>query len=483
MPRRIHPSRLRRRLAIAFVLVAGLSAGALALGSFLLVRQARLAESRDRAKSETRFDLLLAQRSVPLDEPKSQELLTTFEKTDLHVILVRAGVATPSNTSFDPPIPDDLGLLVQQGNLAYERVDGGGPHLLLVGARIPGSTDALYFVFSEDRIYGELTQLRNVLLVGWVVVLLLAGVVGRSLAKRTLDPVARASLAARSMAEGLLATRLPVEGQDEFGMWASSFNEMAEALEAKITALSDAQARERRFTSDVAHELRTPLTALVGEASILREHLERMPPESRRPAELLIQDVTRLRRLVDELMEISRFDAGRETVQEEPVEVLPLLGAVLRARGWDGRVAVEGHGLVLATDRRRLERIVANLVGNALEHGGRQVRVTVGRDRHSAFVEVNDAGPGIPREHLPHLFERFYKADPSRAGTGSGLGLAIAMENARLLGGDIEVRSELGEGSQFRLILPVTEPLHAGEGTVAPESDHEATDLRERGIR
>ena len=249
------------------------------------------------------------------------------------------------------------------------------------------------------------------------------------------------------------------------------------------TALSDAQARERRFTSDVAHELRTPLTALVGEASILREHLDRMPPESRRPAELLIQDVTRLRRLVDELMEISRFDAGRETVQEEPVEVLPLLGAVLRARGWDGRVAVDGHGLVLATDRRRLERILANLVGNALEHGGRQVRVTVGRDRHAAFVEVNDAGPGIPREHLPHLFERFYKADPSRAGTGSGLGLAIAMENARLLGGDIEVRSELGQGSQFRLILPVTEPLHAGEGAVAPDSDHEATDLRERGIR
>jgi two-component system sensor histidine kinase MtrB len=483
MPRRIHPSRLRRRLAIAFVLVAGISAGALALGSYLLVRQARLAESRDRAKNEARFDLLLAQRSVPLDEPKAQELLTTFEKTDLHVILVRGDVATPSNTSFDPPIPDDLRLLVQRGELAYERVGGGGRNLLLVGARIPGATDELYFVFPEDRIYRDLIQLRNVLLIGWVAVLLMAGVVGRSLAKRTLEPVARASLAARSMAEGLLATRLPVEGQDEFGTWASSFNEMAEALEAKITALSEAQARERRFTSDVAHELRTPLTALVGEASILREHLDGMPPESRRPAELLIQDVTRLRRLVDELMEISRFDAGRETVWEEPVEVLPLLGAVLRARGWDGSVAIDGDGLVLSTDRRRLERIVSNLVGNALEHGGRQVRVTVGRDRRGAFVEVNDAGPGIPREHLPHLFERFYKADPSRAGTGSGLGLAIAMENARLLGGDIEVRSELGEGSQFRLILPVTEPLRAGEGAVAADTDHEATDPREKGIR
>jgi two-component system sensor histidine kinase MtrB len=249
---------------------------------------------------------------------------------------------------------------------------------------------------------------------------------------------------------------------------------MAEALEAKITALSEAQAREQRFTSDVAHELRTPLTAVVGEASLLREHLDRLPPESRRPAELLIQDVTRLRRLVEELMEISRFDAGRETVQTEHVEILPLVGAVLRARGWDGKVAVDGVGPILSTDRRRLERIVANLVGNALEHGGRQVRVTVGRDGQGAFVEVNDAGPGIPREHLPHLFEPFYKADPSRTGAGSGLGLAIAMENARLLGGTIEVRSELGVGSQFRLLLPVTERLRAGEGEESAGTEAEA---------
>ena len=97
--------------------------------------------------------------------------------------------------------------------------------------------------------------------------------------------------------------------------------------------------------------------------------------------------------------------------------------------------------------------------------------MTVGREGRGAFVEVNDVGQGIPQEHLPHLFERFYKADPSRSGTGSGLGLAIAMENARLLGGTIEVRSQLGEGSQFRLVLPVTEPLPTGEGPVAADLD------------
>jgi signal transduction histidine kinase len=293
------------------------------------------------------------------------------------------------------------------------------------------------------------------------------------LARRTLRPVARASAAARSLAEGLLETRLPVTGEDEFGTWAESFNEMAAALEAKISALSAAQARERRFTADVAHELRTPLTALVGEASLLAEHLERMPPESRRPAQLLVADVGRLRRLVEDLMEISRLDAGAESVHSESVDLASLVAAAVRARGWDGRVRLEGEPLVITSDPRRLERIVANLVGNALEHGGRGVAVLVGRNGADAFVEVADRGPGIGREHLPHLFERFYKADPSRSGGGTGLGLAIAQENARLLGGEIEVWSEPGEGARFTLRLPVAEPLRSRDGGVSEAEEDE----------
>jgi two-component system sensor histidine kinase MtrB len=238
---------------------------------------------------------------------------------------------------------------------------------------------------------------------------------------------------------------------------------MAAALEAKIGELQAAQARERRFTADVAHELRTPLTALLGEASLLEEQLERMPPESRRPAELLIADVARLRRLVEDLMEISRFDAGAESVQAEDVDVAELVRATVRARGWDGRVELEGDGLRMTSDPRRLERIVGNLVGNALEHGGAHVTVRVGE----GAVEVADDGPGIPREHLPHLFERFYKADAARSGGGTGLGLAIANENARLLGGTLEVESEPGRGSRFTLRLPVAEPLHGGDAGVS----------------
>jgi signal transduction histidine kinase len=349
-----------------------------------------------------------------------------------------------------------------------------GTHYLVVGGPV-GRDTQLYFFFSEENLWHELAQLRNVLLVGVGILVLVAGFVGAVLSRSTLRPVARASTAARSLAEGLLETRLPVTGRDEFGAWAEAFNEMAAALEAKIADLSAAQARERRFTADVAHELRTPLTALVGEASLLADHLDSMPSASRRPAELLIADVGRLRRLVEDLMEISRFDAGRESVQDENVDLASLTAAALRARGWEGRVRLDAEEVVIRSDPRRLERIVANLVGNALDHGGHGVAVRVGRDATGVFVEVVDRGAGIPPEHLSHLFERFYKADAARSGRGTGLGLAIAHENARLLGGELEVWSELGEGSRFTLRLPpsasVTEPLRTGDGTVSAADD------------
>jgi two-component system sensor histidine kinase MtrB len=225
---------------------------------------------------------------------------------------------------------------------------------------------------------------------------------------------------------------------------------MADALQSKIAALSAAQERERRFTSDVAHELRTPLTALVAEAELLGEHLDRMPADARRPAELLVADVGRLRRLVDDLMEISRLDAGAVTARAEPVDLRALVDTVVRERGWGERVRVEGSGGRVDSDPRRIERVLANLLGNALEHGGGEASVLVG-DR---TVEVRDDGPGIPAEKLPHVFDRFWKGDPSRTGPGSGLGLAIARENARLLGGDVTVESEPGQGAAFTFRLP-----------------------------
>ena len=242
---------------------------------------------------------------------------------------------------------------------------------------------------------------------------------------------------------------------------------MADALEAKITALSEAQARERRFTADVAHELRTPLTAIVNEASLLAEHLDRMPPEARRPAELLVEDVKRLarpRRGPDGDLPARRGHAAGATGAGRPRLARR---AAVHARGWQERVRVEADEVVLddrsaagRAHRRQPDRQRARARWPRRHRASR-------RGRLGAFVEVADRGRGIAREDLPHLFERFYKADTARTRRGTGLGLAIALENARLLGGDIEVWSEAGVGARFTLRLPVTEPLRGGEEPVA----------------
>ena len=455
-PRRIQAGRLRRRLALAFALTAGLAAAALAAGSFLLVRDARLDESVDRALDQSRFNLVLGSEVLPAEG--SDGLLDALQRRGgFDTVLLEDGRASPSSLSLGADqVPADLQELVASGQLAWERTTVADTSYLVTGGRVPGTEAEAYFFFSEEDLRSDLMELGTILLGGLGVVVVLAALAGALLARRTLAPVARASAAARSLAEGLLATRLPVEREDEFGAWATSFNEMAEALETKITELSEAQARERRFTADVAHELRTPLTAVVNEASLLAEHIERMPPEARRPAELLVADVARLRDLVEDLMEISRLDAGTQPVRPERVDLGSLVASAVRARGWDERLSLDTDEVVLTSDPRRLERIVANLVGNALEHGGREVAVRVGRDGVGAFVEVSDRGPGIAREDLPHLFDRFYKADRSRTGLGTGLGLAIALENARLLGGDIAVASEPGAGTRFTFRLPVT---------------------------
>jgi signal transduction histidine kinase len=466
-PRRIQPGRLRRRLTLAFALTAFLAAAALAGGSYLLVRDARLDDSVERALEQSRFNLVLAAETLPAQGPEA--LLNAYRlRGGFETVLLADGRAYPSSlTVGEAQVPADLRELVATRQLGYERAAIGETPALVVGGRVPGSEDEAYFFFSEADLHADLRTLGTILLAGLGVVVLAAAMAGALLARRILAPVGRASEAAHSLAEGLLATRLPVESEDEFGAWAVAFNEMADALEATITELSEAQARERRFTADVSHELRTPLTAVVNAASLLAEHLERMPPEARRPAELLVEDVARLRDLVEDLMEVSRLDAGTQPVRLEPVDVGALVRSAIRARRWDDRL-LDAEEVVLATDPRRLERIVANLIGNALEHGGRDVSVRVGRDGVGPFVEVSDRGRGIAREDLPHIFERFYKADRARAGPGSGLGLAIARENARLLGGDVEAASEPGAGTRFTLRLPVTGSLPAGEGAVSP---------------
>lgn len=396
-----------RRLLVVVVLVAATVGAALATVVFVLVRDARLRDSLERARAEVVFDLGLAPSLLAgLANPSElQQAVESYEVRGIHAVLFVDGRAYRSDPTIDIEVPRGLRELAARGQLAFERTDVGGAPMLIVGGPTPDREAELYFAFAEGGIHDDLRQLGTTLMIGWAAIIVIAFALAR-------------------IAAGRIAT------------------------------LAEAEAWGRRFTSDVSHELRTPVAALVSEAAILEAHLDRMPPEAARAAELLVGDVARLRRLIEDLTNLASLDAGREEVRTEPFELGALIGGTVRSRGWEGRIVIRAQPVHVVTDRSRVDRIVANLIGNALDHAGGEVTVRVGQDADGSFVEVADAGPGIDSGHLAHVFDRFYRADAARSRPGSGLGLAIARENARLLGGDVEARSEPGAGSRFTLRLP-----------------------------
>ncbi|HUN32894.1 MAG TPA: HAMP domain-containing sensor histidine kinase [Trebonia sp.] len=281
-------------------------------------------------------------------------------------------------------------------------------------------------------------------------------------------PVRRLAQAAQRMSGGDLSVRIRPRGRDELAQLVTSFNGMASALENKVSELERMEARARQFAGDVSHELRTPLTAMTAVVGILHEH-PGLTGDAAVAARLVEQEVLHLNRLVEDLIEISRFDAGTAQLVTDDTDVATAIDRCLGARSWT-EVAVDvPAGLTVGLDRRRFDVIVANLVGNALRHGGLPVTVTAGLqpDDHGGTrltVDVRDHGEGLPPAAIPHLFDRFYKADTARARSeGSGLGLAIALENARLHGGRIDAGNHPGGGALFTVSLPVSGRVPDGE--------------------
>jgi two-component system, OmpR family, sensor histidine kinase MtrB len=279
--------------------------------------------------------------------------------------------------------------------------------------------------------------------------------------RRVLLPVRRLAWAAQRMSGGDLSVRIQPRGRDEIDQLITSFNGMAAALEDKVGELEQMEARARQFAGDVSHELRTPLTAMTAVTGILHEH-PGLTGDAATAARLVRQEVQHLNRLVEDLIEISRFDAGTAQLVTDDTDVANAVGGCLRARGWNNVRTDVPAGLTVRLDRRRFDVLLANLVGNALRHGAPPVAVTAGlqpdgRGGTRLTVQVRDHGEGLPATAIPHLFDRFYKADTARARSeGSGLGLAIAWENARLHGGHIDAGNHSGGGAVFTVSLPVS---------------------------
>ena len=469
---------LRARLTVTLVALVALTAILLGAGAYLFVATRLHDQALSDAAAQARFDLSVTVPNAGLpsgptsDDVVDSRLLEIFRQREVMAIIDLGHGASSHSEGLDgvlETLPDDLTRRVVDGELAYTWMTVAGRPRLVVGGRIVGGADghlgpAFYFVHDQTALEDALGQLRLALMVGTIVLILVALLVARVIARGVLAPVEAAGRAAERIERGDLAARVPVTSDDEFGTWAERFNRMADALAQTIGRLEAAEAQNRRFVADVAHELRTPLAALVAEASIVREHLDALPPESRRAGELLVADVGRLRTLVDELMEISRFDAGAERIALEPVDLGRLVETVTTARLPGARLVLPDERLVVETDPRRLERILGNVLDNAREHAaGASVDVTLSAGTETIVLAMADRGPGVPADQLGRLFERFYKADPSRHGGSSGLGLAIAAEHAALLGGSLSATNRPDGGLRVELRLPVTGSLPGGD--------------------
>jgi two-component system sensor histidine kinase MtrB len=241
-------------------------------------------------------------------------------------------------------------------------------------------------------------------------------------------------VAAGRLGEGDLTTRVPVHGADELADVADTFNTTAQALEEHVVELRRMESDARRFVADVSHELRTPLAAMTAVMDVLDEQAAALPGVAGEAVRLVSAGTHNLTRLVNDLIEVTRFDSGTAALRTDDVDVAEAIRATLRSRGWLAQVAADlPAGITARLDPRRLDVIIANLVGNALRHGASPVALRLTAEPDWITVEVTDNGPGLPAAVLPQVFDRFYKADTARSRSeGSGLGLAIAWENARL---------------------------------------------------
>nr|WP_233559093.1 MtrAB system histidine kinase MtrB [Micromonospora radicis] len=379
--------------------------------------------------------------------------------------------SSPAVEDFRPLISPELRAAVAGGNVANQirtgRLIGDRDMKYLVyGSPVPtrfGQVELYYFVplTLQDT---TAAQARATVVATGAALVLLLGLLAALVTRLVVTPVRVAARTAQRLSAGLLDQRMAVNGEDDLALLAASFNQMATNLQRQILRLEEMSRLQRRFTSDVSHELRTPLTTVRMAADLIFAERDEFEPAVARSAELLQAELDRFEELLTDLLEISRFDAGFAVLDAEPTDLVPVVHRVVdRLAGLAERVGVAIEldvptaPVIAEIDPRRVERVLRNLVGNAVEHGeGRPVRITLGMDETAVAVTVRDHGVGLKPGEEKLVFNRFWRADPSRARQtgGTGLGLSISLEDARLHGGWLEAWGAPGQGAQFRLTLP-----------------------------
>ncbi|MDH6217922.1 sensor histidine kinase [Streptomyces pseudovenezuelae] len=472
---------LRPRLVVGFGLVATVAAATTGALTFREARTGVLKQSQDATIRQLRTQV--NQRAPELGFPPDQSALQRFaadvaatEGPGDWRVLATYGTLRAASVADDPfpELTADVREAVATSQATvFQRVRESGRTSLVVGMSVTfGLPDGaqtvsgvrVFLVVPQTEEQAYVDALVTAVERAMVPALLLAVVLALFAARGVLLPVRALRDATRSIAEGRLDTRLAVNGSDELADLSHTFNETAAALETSVAELRGMEARARRFAADVSHELRTPLAAMSAVTDVLDEDAARLDPDTATAVRLISGETVKLARLVDDLMEISRFDAGAAELHLDEIDLAESIRRTLASRGWSDTVetwlpppdAVRGR-----VDPRRLDVVVANLVGNALRHGARPVRVCLEASGEPsagrlAVIEIRDGGPGIPDDVLPHVFERFYKSDTARTRSeGSGLGLSITAENVRMHGGTVRAANHPAGGAVFTVELPL----------------------------
>ncbi|WP_251019380.1 HAMP domain-containing sensor histidine kinase [Streptomyces sp. ISL-11] len=467
---------LRLRLMLVFALVALAAAVSASAIAYWLNRDAVLTRTQDAALDDFRKSLQDNTGSLPLN-PTCQELQAAADRMaatsqKYEVLLMGtsgSGCAAPSDRDLFTlrVVPASLRAAVERErriddsnryayHLYWQRITFGGKPYLVGGAKVIGGGPTGYLLKSLENERADLNSLAWSLGIATGLALIGSALLAQAAASTVLRPVQRLGDAARRLGEGKLDTRLQVSGTDELADLSRTFNRTAESLEKRVEELSAREASSRRFVADMSHELRTPLTAITAVTEVLEDEADNLDPMIAPAVQLVVSETRRLNDLVENLMEVTRFDAGTARLVLDDVDVADQVTACIDARAWLDAVELDAErGNVVRLDPRRLDVILANLVGNALKHGGSPVRVSVRTVDDSLRIDVRDHGPGIPEDVLPHVFDRFYKASASRPRSeGSGLGLSIALENAHIHGGEITAANSPEGGAVFTLTLP-----------------------------
>jgi two-component system, OmpR family, sensor histidine kinase MtrB len=373
-------------------------------------------------------------------------------------------------------VPDDLTRRVAEEpgtwwsytRMTVQRGGQGSVPALAVGSQVElpanSGTYLIFYMFPMGEQEQTINVVRGAMVTAGSLLVLLVGAVAFLVTRQVVTPVGLARRIAERLAAGRLEERMHVRGEDDIARLATSFNQMASSLQRQIRQLEELSRVQRRFVSDVSHELRTPLTTVRMAADVLHEAREQFDGATARSAEILQAELDRFEALLSDLLEISRFDAGVAGLELEEVDladvgrrVADAVRPLADAHGSDLVLDLPGHPCVAQGDVRRIERIVRNLMVNAIEHGeGRDVVVTAAAGGDAAAIAVRDHGVGLRPGEATMVFNRFWRADPARARTtgSTGLGLAISLEDARLHGGWLQAWGERGRGAQFRLTLP-----------------------------